>query len=260
MIYLRHTKERMMIMKKYFNAILIAALLTTTIYGAQITKKIEVIFNSINIMVNGEKVKADNLVHEGTTYVPLRDISELLGKEVTWIGETKTAHINDDNIKQQHPVALMTMENGDQVKIELYPEVAPITVKNFLTLIDKGFYDGLTFHRVIPGFMAQGGDPTGEGSGGSGQFIQGEFSENGIKNDILHTRGTLSMARSSHHDSASSQFFIVVEDSEFLNGEYAGFGKVIEGMDVVDQIVNTQTAPNDKPLTPQIIKSIKVTK
>ncbi|HHX62560.1 MAG TPA: peptidylprolyl isomerase [Epulopiscium sp.] len=248
-------------MRKYLNVIVIAALLTTTLYAAQITKKIDVVFNAITIMVNGEEVKADNIVHQGTTYVPLRAISELLDKEVTWTAETKTAYINDDNnIKQQHPVALMTMENGDQVKIELYPEVAPITVKNFLTLIDQGFYDGLTFHRLIPGFMAQGGDPEGNGTGGASNKIKGEFRKNGIPNDILHTRGTLSMARSVDPDSASSQFFIVVEDSGSLDGQYAGFGKVIDGMDTVDKIVNVGTDADDKPLTPQIIKNIKVIK
>lgn len=253
--------ERMMnTMRKYLSVVAIAMLLTTTLYGAQITKKIEVVFNSINIKVNGEKVEADNIVHEGTTYVPLREISELLDKEVIWTGETKTAEINDDPIKEEQPVVLMTMDNGEQIKMELYPEIAPITVKNFMTLIDQGFYDGLIFHRVIPGFMAQGGDPSGNGTGGSGKSIKGEFSKNGITNDISHTRGTLSMARGSDPDSASSQFFIVVEDADFLNGEYAGFGRVIEGMDLVDKIVNTQTNENDKPITPQIIKTIKIVK
>jgi len=245
-------------MKKYLNAFVISMLLTSTVYGAQVTKNIEVLFNSINIIVNGEKVVADNIVHEGTTYVPLRAIGELLGKEIVWEGESKTAYINDDSIKKEDPVVTMTMESGDQIQIELYPKSAPITVENFISLINQGFYDGLDFHRVIPGFMIQGGDPNGDGTGGSGNNIKGEFLKNGVKNDILHTKGTLSMARANHHDSASSQFFIVVEDTHYLNGEYAAFGKVIQGMDMIDKIVDVPTDENDKPMTPQIIKNIKV--
>lgn len=248
----------MAIMKKYLNAFVISMLLTSTVYGVQVTKNIEVLFNSINIIVNGEKVVADNIVHEGTTYVPLRAIGELLGKEIRWEGESKTAYINDDPIKKEYPVATITMESGDQIQIELYPETAPITVENFISLINQGFYNGLNFHRVIPGFMIQGGDPNGDGTGGAENNIKGEFLKNGVKNDILHTRGTLSMARANHPDSASSQFFIVVEDTHYLNGEYAAFGKVIQGMDIVDQIVNVQTDEVDKPVVAQIIKSIKV--
>ena len=245
-------------MKKYIGTILIATLLTTTVYGAQITKKIEVAFNSINIEVNGKEVKADNIVHEGTTYVPLRKISELLGNEVTWIEKTKTAQINSGDSKEEYPVATITMKDGGQIKMELYPEIAPITVENFISLIDQGFYNDLNFHRVIPGFMIQGGDPNGDGSGGAKNSIQGEFAKNGIQNNILHSRGTISMARSTDYNSASSQFFIVVEDSHYLNGEYAVFGKITEGMDIVDKIVNSPKDSNDKPLTPQIIKNIIV--
>jgi len=245
-------------MKKYFNALLISMLLTSTVFGAQVTKQIEVLFNTINIVVNGEKVVADNMVHEGTTYVPLRAISELLNKDIIWEGETKTAYINDDSIGKEYPVAIITMESGDEIQIELYPETAPITVKNFISLMSQGFYDGLNFHRVVPGFVIQGGDPNGDGTGGSEKNIKGEFLKNGVKNDILHTKGTLSMARSDHPDSASSQFFIVLEDTHYLNGEYTAFGRVIQGMDMLDQIANVETDENDKPIIPQVIKSIKV--
>ena len=247
-------------MKKYLSAIVIAGLLTTTLFATQINKKIEVAMNTVKIMVNGEKVEADNIVYEGTTYVPLRAVSELLGKEVNWVEESKTAHINDQTIQQENPIALITMEDGGQIKLELYPEIAPTTVKNFVKLVEEGFYEGLIFHRVIPGFMVQGGDPNGNGTGGSDQTIQGEFVSNGIKNDLLHTRGVLSMARSQNPNSASSQFFIMVEDAPSLDGSYAGFGKVLEGMDVVDKIVNTPTDGNDKPTEPQVIKRITIVK
>ena len=135
-----------------------------------------------------------------------------------------------------NPVITITMENGDVMKGELYPEVAPNTVNNFISLANKHFYDGKIFHRVIPGFMIQGGDPEGTGRGGSDETIKGEFSENGVKNDISHERGVISMARSSDPDSASSQFFIVQSDSTYLDGQYAAFGHVTEGMDIVDQI------------------------
>ena len=135
-----------------------------------------------------------------------------------------------------NPVVTFEMENGDIIKAELYPEIAPNTVNNFISLVNKGFYDGVIFHRVIRGFMIQGGDPEGTGRGGSDETIKGEFSENGVKNDISHERGVISMARSSDPDSASSQFFIVQSDSTYLDGQYAAFGHVTEGMDIVDQI------------------------
>ena len=149
------------------------------------------------------------------------------------------------------------MENGDIMKGELYPEIAPITVANFKDLAEKGFYDGLIFHRVIPGFMIQGGCPEGRGTGGPGHNIKGEFAANGVKNDLKHTRGVLSMARAMHPDSAGSQFFIVVEDAPHLDGQYAAFGKITEGMDAADRIVNTKRNMMDKPLEDQ--KMVKVT-
>jgi peptidyl-prolyl cis-trans isomerase B (cyclophilin B) len=150
------------------------------------------------------------------------------------------------------------MENGGIIKLELYPDKAPITVDNFVSLVNEGFYDGLIFHRVIKGFMIQGGDPEGTGFGGSEKKIKGEFASNGVANDLSHTRGVISMARSKQKDSASSQFFIVQEDSTYLDGDYAAFGKVTEGMDVVDEIASVATDRYDKPLEDVVIKSIRV--
>lgn len=150
------------------------------------------------------------------------------------------------------------MEDGGIIKLELYPDVAPITCENFVKLAKEGFYDGLTFHRVVSGFMIQGGDPEGNGTGGSDETIKGEFSANGVENNLSHTRGVISMARSQDMDSASSQFFICHADSPHLDGNYAAFGRVTEGMDVVDAIASVETDANDKPLTPVVMKSVTV--
>ena len=150
------------------------------------------------------------------------------------------------------------MENGGVIKLELYPDIAPVTVDNFVGLVKEGFYDGLIFHRVINGFMIQGGDPEGTGSGGSGKNIKGEFALNGVQNDISHVRGVISMARSKAMDSASSQFFIVQKDSTYLDGSYAAFGRVTEGMDVVDEIASVPTDRYDRPLEDVVIKTIRV--
>jgi peptidyl-prolyl cis-trans isomerase B (cyclophilin B) len=150
------------------------------------------------------------------------------------------------------------MENGKVITLELYPEVAPETVANFESLVKKGFYDGLTFHRVISGFMIQGGCPKGNGTGGPGYTIKGEFALNGFKNDLKHTRGVISMARAQDPNSAGSQFFIMHEDAPYLDGQYASFGKVIDGLDVVDEIASVKTNFADKPLEPQVIKSITI--
>ncbi len=150
------------------------------------------------------------------------------------------------------------MENGGLIKLELYPDVAPITVENFVSLAKDGFYDGLIFHRVINGFMIQGGDPEGTGMGGSGKNIKGEFAQNGVENNISHVRGVISMARSKRMDSASSQFFIVQSDSTYLDGAYAAFGRVTEGMDVVDEIASVPTDRYDRPLEDVVIKTIRV--
>ena len=158
----------------------------------------------------------------------------------------------------QNPIVTIEMEDGGTIKAELYPEIAPNTVNNFVSLINKGFYDGVIFHRVIPGFMIQGGDPKGMGTGGPGYSIKGEFTRNGFKNDLKHERGVLSMARAMAPNSAGSQFFIMHKNSPHLDGQYASFGKVLEGMEVVDTIANTRRGPNDKPLTPQVMKKVTV--
>ena len=158
----------------------------------------------------------------------------------------------------QNPIVTITMESGDVIKAELYPEIAPNTVNNFISLIKKGFYDGVIFHRVIKGFMIQGGDPDGNGTGGPGYSIRGEFSSNGFENNLAHDPGVLSMARTMFPDSAGSQFFIMHQKSPHLDGDYAAFGKVIEGMDVVDAIANTETGMADRPITDQRMQTVTV--
>ena len=157
-----------------------------------------------------------------------------------------------------NPIITFEMENGDIMKAELYPEIAPNTVNNFISLVKKGFYDGLTFHRVIRGFMIQGGCPDGNGMGGPGYSIKGEFSQNGFRNDLAHDPGVLSMARAMHPDSAGSQFFIMHENAPHLDGAYAAFGKIIEGLDVVDKIACTDTDYSDRPLEEQRMKKVTV--
>ena len=154
----------------------------------------------------------------------------------------------------------ITMENGGVIKLELYPEIAPITCANFVKLANDGFYDGLIFHRVISGFMIQGGDPQGTGMGGSKETIKGEFKINGVANPVSHERGVISMARSQFYNSASSQFFICHADAKFLDGQYAAFGKVVEGMDVVDRIADTPTNRDDRPLCEQKMKQVRFVK
>ena len=153
-------------------------------------------------------------------------------------------------------MVIIELENGKQIKLELYPEIAPETVANFEKLVNKGFYNGLTFHRVIYGFMIQGGCPHGNGTGNSGEHIRGEFAANGFKNDLKHTRGVISMARAADPNSASCQFFIMHKDAPHLDGSYAALGKVIEGMDAVDEIAETETDYSDKPRTPVIMKKV----
>lgn len=157
-----------------------------------------------------------------------------------------------------NPIVTFEMESGHIIKAELYPEIAPNTVNNFIHLIQKKFYDGLTFHRIIKGFMIQGGCPEGTGMGGPGYSIQGEFSQNGFKNELKHTEGVLSMARAQNPNSAGSQFFVMHEESPHLDGLYAGFGKVIEGMDVVDNLASLPTDYMDRPVEPQKIKTVTV--
>ena len=157
-----------------------------------------------------------------------------------------------------NPVVTFEMDSGKVMKAELYPEIAPNTVNNFISLVNKGFYDGLIFHRVISGFMIQGGDPLGKGIGGPGYSIKGEFASNGFKNPLLHERGVLSMARAANPNSAGSQFFIMHEDAPHLDGAYAAFGKLIEGFDVLDEIASVRTDYNDKPRIPQVMKKVTV--
>lgn len=159
---------------------------------------------------------------------------------------------------KKNPIVIITMENGKQIKVELYPDIAPNTVKNFISLAKKGFYDGLIFHRVISGFMIQGGCPQGIGTGGPGYSIKGEFNMNGFKNDLKHTKGVISMARAMHPNSAGSQFFIMHKDAPHLDGQYAAFGKVIEGFEEVDRIANVETNHMDKPLQDQRMKKVEV--
>ena len=152
----------------------------------------------------------------------------------------------------------ITMQNGGKIKLELYPEAAPITVQNFIDLVNKGFYNGLTFHRIIEGFMIQGGDPSGNGTGGPGYSIKGEFRANGVNNPIKHERGVISMARSMNPNSAGSQFFIMHQDAPHLDGQYAAFGKVVEGMDVVDEIASVPTDYADRPFEKVVIDTITI--
>ena len=157
-----------------------------------------------------------------------------------------------------NPIVRITMDSGKTIRLELYPEIAPITVENFLDLVNKGFYNGLSFHRIIPGFMIQGGDPSGNGTGGPGYKIKGEFKSNGVNNDIKHERGVISMARAFDPNSAGSQFFIMHKDAPHLDGEYAAFGKVIEGLDTVDEIASVETGFQDAPVQKVVMEKMEV--
>ncbi len=189
-----------------------------------------------------------------TKIVKIATLSIVLLLILSIVGCNGSGETNTDN-----PIVTMEMENGNKIKIELYPKIAPNTVANFISLIETGFYDGLIFHRVIPEFMIQGGDPQGTGMGNPGFSIKGEFTANGFENILSHERGVISMARTSDDpNSAGSQFFIVVADSTFLDGQYASFGKVIEGIESADEIVNVERNANNKPLVDQKIKKMTV--
>lgn len=175
------------------------------------------------------------------------------GEDQTSEKKSKPTQVIEDN-----PIVTVMMKNNDEIKIELYPNIAPNTVNNFISLAKSGFYDGVIFHRVIPGFMVQGGDPEGTGAGGPDYSIKGEFTSNGFENELKHERGVISMARTQEPDSAGSQFFIMVADASNLDSDYAAFGRVTEGMEVVDSIVSVETDQQDKPLEEQKIKQVTV--
>ncbi len=210
--------------------------------------------------VNGEMIPigAAPKIVDDVALVPIRLISEQLDCTIGWDQATQTASIESKNAPHLLPIATLSIEGLGEIKAELYPGTAPITVENFTRLANEGFYDGLTFHRVIEDFMIQGGCPLGNGTGGPGYTITGEFISNNYVNMLLHTEGVLSMARSSDPDSAGSQFFIVTEESPHLNADYAAFGKVIEGMEVVEAIEAMPTDATDQPLDAVIITSIRV--
>ena len=189
-----------------------------------------------------------------------RFLASLLIGTLALVGCSSKSTVNDEvrTPPKELPIATIVVKDFGIIEAELYPHIAPNTVNNFISLANSGFYDGLTFHRVIRDFMIQGGDPEGNGTGGPGYSIAGEFTKNGFKNDLAHTEGVLSMARSQNKDSAGSQFFIVTKDAPHLDGQYASFGKVIKGMDVVHKIENVETDSNDKPVKSVVIESIKV--
>ncbi|WP_255677873.1 peptidylprolyl isomerase [Cohnella silvisoli] len=174
------------------------------------------------------------------------------------VSTQEASPVNGVDTTGDNPIVTIEMDSGKTIKVELYPKVAPNTVNNFISLVKKGFYDGTIFHRIIPGFMIQGGDPDGTGMGGPGYSIAGEFTQNGFKNDLKHTAGVLSMARAQDPNSAGSQFFLMVADSPHLDGAYAAFGKVTEGMDVVNDIVKLDRDRNDRPKTPPVMKKVTV--
>lgn len=186
------------------------------------------------------------------------DNSEKENADTTSKNDTNIKDVTEKKPEDKNPVATIEMEDGSVIKLELYPEKAPNTVRNFISLANSGFYDGLTFHRIIPGFMIQGGDPQGVGTGGPGYSIAGEFSTNGFENDIKHVKGVISMARSQSPNSAGSQFFIMHDDAPHLDGQYAAFGKVTEGLDVVDKIAGVETGANDKPVNDVKMKKVSV--
>lgn len=230
-------------MKRFF-AILTAALLLLAAIGCAKTYA-----NSLTGKTGEEPAAA------GTDTTSAAGVTE---PQQTEPQKTEETNQSKENSTMQNPIATITMQDGGVMKLELYPDVAPNTVKNFIALANAGFYDGLTFHRIIAGFMIQGGDPNGTGSGGPGYSIKGEFTSNGFKNDLKHKRGVISMARTMIPDSAGSQFFIMHADYPYLDGEYAAFGMLLEGFDVLDAIATVQTNRNDAPLTPVVIDTIRV--
>ena len=196
--------------------------------------------------------KTDESAAAETTDKPIASESEPKAPE------TEGSQNTEEESTMQNPIATITMKDGGVMKLELYPDIAPNTVRNFIALANSGFYDGVTFHRIIAGFMIQGGDPEGTGMGGPGYSIKGEFASNGFKNDLKHKRGVISMARTMVPDSAGSQFFIMHADAPHLDGEYAAFGMLLEGFDVLDKIASVKTGMYDMPLDPVVIDTIRV--
>ncbi len=218
---------------------------------------VAVTIGQASIVKNGVTLANDTkaVVKDGRTYLPIRAVLKAFDAYVNWNGYRQRVEVTSNPNKS--PILELEMSTGEKMTLMLYPEIAPATVANFLDLVSKGFYDGLTFHRVIKDFMIQGGDPLGNGSGGLATKVIGEFSANGINNTLKHTEGVLSMARSANPNSASCQFFIVHKTSPHLDGNYAAFGKVIEGLDVVNTMALVETGANDKPIKTLQIKSIK---
>lgn len=202
----------------------------------------------------GKRMKTKKIIGMMITVALCLSLAACAGSKSTDSSSSETANYSN----AANPVAEIVMSDGGVIKVELYPEAAPNTVNNFISLANSGFYDGLTFHRIIPGFMIQGGDPSGDGTGGPEYSIAGEFEDNGFENGLKHTRGVISMARAQSYDSAGSQFFIMVADTQSLDGQYAAFGKVTEGMEVVDRIVGAERDSRDKPKEPIVMTKVTV--
>ncbi len=202
----------------------------------------------------GERMKTKKIIVTMMAFALCLSLAACTGSKSTDSSSSETVNYSN----AANPVAEIVMSDGGVIKVELYPEAAPNTVNNFISLANSGFYDGLTFHRIIPGFMIQGGDPSGDGTGGPDYSIAGEFEDNGFENGLKHTRGVISMARAQSYDSAGSQFFIMVADTQSLDGQYAAFGKVTEGMEVVDRIVGAERDSRDKPKEPIVMTKVTV--
>lgn len=226
-------------------------------YGA-VKNEIKAVFSTLSATYLKKTEKMNTLIYKNEVYVPIQKVAALLNKNIKLSSGNSKVAITDASAKVNHPIAVMTLNTGETVEIELYTEVAPQTVENFKKLANGGFYDGLIFHRVVEKFMVQGGDPNGNGTGGPGYGIKGEFMKNGIVNPLLHEKGVISMARTNEYNSAGSQFFIMLETENGLNGEYAAFGKVIKGMEAIDKIGKVAVDNNSKPLVDQVIKTIRV--
>ncbi len=247
-------------MKKRVTALLLTFVVLLGLgasYGA-VKNEIKAVVSTISATYNKKTEKLNTLVYNNEIYVPMKKVAALLGKNVAFSSANSKVAISDPAVKVNHPIAVMTMSTGETVEIELYTEEAPVTVANFKFLANRGFYDGLTFHRVIDKFMIQGGDPEGNGTGGPGYNIKGEFMKNGVVNTILHEKGVISMARAADYNTGGSQFFIMLGTENSLNGDYAAFGKVTKGIEIVEKIGKVAVDANSKPTTDQVIKTIRV--